>query len=219
MMRWRGLLLGLLGAGTVQAADMIALRYMDQEPGQPASLTRILVTPDFMRMDVGVDADDFVLLDRRQHQVTHVMLDNKMALVFKQGKLPSRPADWKPRLETRAGAPGTQQFTLAIDGMVCSEGVAARQAAPDAARAMAEFKAVLASMQYRVWKESPPDMQHNCDLATQVWEAGTTLKLGLPLQEREYTGRTRNFESEARVPLNPELFLVPEGMPLIDAPS
>ena len=67
--------------------------------------------------------------------------------------------------------------------MVCSEGVAAGRAAPDAARAMAELKAVLAATQYRVWKDSPPEMQHDCDLANQVWESGAILKLGLPLEE------------------------------------
>ena len=50
--------LWLLGAGTAQAADMIALRqtmitlrYIDQDTGDAPYLTRILVTPDFMRMD------------------------------------------------------------------------------------------------------------------------------------------------------------------------
>ena len=103
--------------------------------------------------------------------------------------------------------------------MVCSEGVAALRAAPDAARAMAELKAVLAATQYRVWKASPREMQHDCDLANQVWESGTTLKLGLPLEEREFTGRTRKFESESSQPLQPELFRVPDGMTVINAPS
>ena len=62
-------------------------------------------------------------------------------------------------------------------------------------------------------------MQNFCDLANQVWETGTTLKLGLPLEEREFTGRTRKFESENHLPLNPKLFRVPEGMPLVNAPS
>ncbi|MHB1052761.1 MAG: hypothetical protein ACYCZT_06800 [Thiobacillus sp.] len=217
MLRW--VLLGLLGLGTAHAADMIALRYMDQDPGSAAYPTRILVTPNFMRMDGGEDAGDFVLLDRRQHKVIHVVHDNKMAMVFKRVKLPARPANWKPQLDTRKTGRGTQAFTLTVAGVVCSEGVAARQAAPDAARAMAEFKAVLASMQYRVWQETPPTMQHNCDLANQVWETGTTLKLGLPLEEREFTGRTRTFESETRLPLKPRLFSVPDGMPLVNAPS
>jgi len=102
---------------------------------------------------------------------------------------------------------------------VCSEGVAARLAAPDAARAMAELKGVLAAMQYRVWKDSPSEIQHDCDLANLVWESGATLELGLPLEEREFTGRTRQFESESTQPLRPELFRVPEGMSEIAAPS
>ena len=218
MLRW--LLLGLLGMGTAHAADMIALRYMDQDPGMPAALTRILVTPDFMRMDGGVDDDDFVLVDRRQRKVINVMHGNKMAMVFNPGKLPPKPADWKPRLDTqKTERGGILGFTLSVEDVVCSKGEAAQQAAPDAVRAMAEMKAILASMQYRVWAETPASLQHNCDLANQVWETGTTLKLGLPLKEREFTGRTRIFESESRQPLNPKLFRVPKGMPLIDAPS
>ena len=216
-LRW--LLLGLLGLGTAHAADMIALRYVDQDPGTPAYLTRILVTPNFMRMDGGEDAGDFVLLDRRRRVVINVMHDNKMAMVFKPGKLPPRPANWKSRLDAQKIERGTHRFTLTVEGVVCSEGVAARRAAPDAARAMAELKAVLASMQYRVWKETPATMQHPCDLANQVWETGTTLKLGLPLEEREFTGRTRKFESETRLPLQPELFRVPDGLPWVNAPS
>ena len=172
-----------------------------------------------MRMDGGEDEGDFVLLDRRQRKVINVMHGNKMAMVFQRGKLPAKSANWKPQLVTQKTGRGTLAFTLTVEGVVCSEGVAARQAAPDAARAMAEYKAVLASMQYRVWKESPATMQNPCDLANQVWDTGTTLKLGLPLEEREFTGRTRKFESENRLPLNPKLFLVPEGMPLVNAPS
>lgn len=217
MLRW--VLLGCLGLGSAQAADMIELRYRDQEPDTAAYLTRILVTPDFMRMDGGEDGGDFFLLDRRQRKMINVMRDNKMALVFKPGKIPGKPKAWRPRLETRAAAPGTTGFTLTVKDVVCSEGIAARKAAPDAARAMSEMKSVLAGMQYRVWNETSPAMQHDCDLANHVWESGTTLKLGLPLQEREFTGRTRTFESETRLPLNPELFRVPAGLPLVDAPS
>lgn len=217
MLRW--IVLGCLGLGSAHAADMIELRYRDQDPGAAAYLTRILVTPGFMRMDGGEDGGDFFLLDRRQRNMINIMRDNKMALVFKPGKLPARPKAWQPRLETRAAAAGTTGFTLTVRDVVCNEGVAALKAAPDAARAMAEMKSVLAGMQYRVWNETLPSMQHDCDLANHVWESGTTLKLGLPLQEREFTGRTRTFESETRLPLNPELFRVPAGLPLVDAPS
>lgn len=217
MMRW--FLLCLLGVGAAHAADMTVLRYVDQDPGGEAYRTRILVTPDYLRMDSGEDDGDFFLLDRRQRKLINVMRDRQLAMVFLPGTLPPRPADWKPYLDTRPAAPGTEHFSLSMKGGVCSEGVAARRAAPDAARAMAEMKSVLASMQYRVWQESPPGLQHDCDLVNLVWESGTTLKLGLPLEEREFTGRSRRFESETRQPLEPGLFRLPDGMATINAPS
>ncbi len=205
--------------GTAQAADMSVVRYLDQDPGDPAYATRLLVTPEFLRMDGGEDDGDFVLLDRRQRQVISVMHGNRLAMVFVPGKVPAPPPSWKARLAAQAGTPGTQRYRLTVNGAVCSEGVAARRAAPDVARALAELKFVLAATQYRVWKDSPRDLQHDCDLANQVWESGATLKLGLPLEEREFSGKTRQFESESTAPFRPELFRVPDGYAAIDAPS
>ncbi len=218
-MRRCALGLWLLAAGVAHAADMTRLHYVDQDPGDPPYATRILVTPDFLRMDGGEDGGDFVLLDRRQRRVINVLRDSKLAMVFMPGTLPAQPADWKARLATKPGAPGTQHFSLTVNGVVCSEGVAARRAAPDAARAMAELKAILAATQYRVWRDSPRELQHDCDLANQVWDSGTTLELGLPLEEREFGGRTRQFESQSKEPLRPELFRVPDGIAAINAPS
>lgn len=212
-----GLLLALC-VGMAHAADMTVLRYVDQEPDGPPYATRILVTPDFMRMDSGEDAGDFTLLDRRKRVVINVMHDSRLAMVFASGTLPLKPAGWNARLAEGKAERGGRHFTLTVKGVACSEGIAARHAM-DAARAMAEMKAILAATQYRVWKASPPDLQHDCDLANQVWNAGDTLSLGLPLEEREFTGRTRTFESEIRLPVDPGLFRVPEGMAQINAPS
>ncbi len=138
--------------------------------------------------------------------------------MFASGSVPP-PVSLKSRLDVSKAAPGTQRFRLEVNGVVCSEGIAALRAAPDVARAMAELKSVLAAMQYRVWKDSPAELQHDCDLANQVWEKESTLKLRLPLEEREFTGRMRKFERETRQPLQSELFRVPEGMTVINAPS
>jgi len=207
-----------LCVGIAHAADMTVLRYVDQDPGGPPYATRILVTPDFMRMDSGDDAGDFSLLDRKRRVVINVMRDSKLAMVFAAGMLPLPPTGWAPRLEANKGERGGRHFTLTVKGVVCSEGIAVRHAL-DSARAMAEQKSILAATQYRVWKETPPDLQHDCDLANQVWNSGDTLTLGLPLEEREFTGRSRKFESETLQPVNPELFRVPEGMAQINAPS
>ncbi|MHB1352988.1 MAG: hypothetical protein ACYCWA_06715 [Thiobacillus sp.] len=225
MRRWLALL-GLVAVGALHAGDapepaaaMTALRYVDQDPGDPAYPTRILVTPDYLRMDTGEDGGDFVLLDRRQRQVTNVMRDSGVAMVFSAGEAPVRPPTWKSELRTAPAAPGTRRFSLVVDGVVCSEGIVAPRHAPDAARAMAELKAVLAATQYRVWKDSPAEMQHDCDLANEVWEADALFGLGLPLEAREFNGRTRRLESESKLPRAPELFRVPQGLTAIRAPS
>lgn len=207
-----------LGMGLAHAADMTVLRYVDQDPGDPPYETRILVTPDFMRMDSGEDAGDFTLLDRQRRVVVNVMRDSKLAMVFAPGVLPPKPADWAPRLEAGEAVRGGRRFTLTLKGVVCSEGIAVKHAM-DAARAMGELKSILAATQYRVWKESPPDMRHDCDLANQVWNVDATLTLGVPLEEREFTGRSRKLEGETRQPVDPGLFRVPEGMTKINAPS
>lgn len=208
----------MLAVGAAHAADMIVLQYVDQDPGGPPYPTRILVTPDFLRMDSGEDAGDFTLLDRRRHVAINVMHESRLAMVFAPGLLPPKPADWDARLDAGEPVRGGRRYTLTLKGVVCSEGIAARYAM-DAARAMGELKAVLAATQYRVWKATPPDLQHDCDLANHVWESGTTLRLGLPLEERDFTGRTRRLEHEGREPLDPALFRVPEGMARLDAPS
>ncbi|MCA1979774.1 MAG: hypothetical protein LDL19_11120 [Thiobacillus sp.] len=214
-------LVGVLAlcASVAQAADMTVLRYVEQDPGDPPYATRILVTPAFLRMDGGEDGGDFVLLDRGRRQVINVMRDSRTALVFSPGSVPAPPANWRAKLDARPVAGGRQRYRLVVNGSVCSEGLLAPRLSPDAARALDELKTVLAATQYRVWKDSPRALQHDCDLANQVWSFGLLLKRGLPLSEREFSGRTREFESVRRVPLQTDLFRVPEGLPRIDAPS
>ena len=223
-MKWF-VLLGLLAAGAAQAAEMAGLRhmtelrYIDQDPGDPPYATRILVTPDYLRMDTGEDDGDFVLLDRRQHKVFNVMRESRLAMVFVPATLPPRPESWKSRLLVKPHAKGAQRYRLLVNGQTCSEGVADRHAVPDAARAMAELKTVLAATQYRVWRDTPVELRHDCDLANLVWEADSTLRMGLTLEEREFSGRSRMLQGRSSVPLKPELFRLPDGFAEMPAPG
>lgn len=211
-------LVALLAAGIAQADGMIELRYAEQDPGDMPYLTRIFVTADFLRMDGGADDTDFVLLDRRQRHVSNVMRDRNLAMRFTPGKLPAPPSPWAVESAVEPAAPGTVRHVLRVNGEPCVQGIAAPGAQPDAVRAMAELKSVLAASQYGVWLASPPELQHDCDLANLVWEFERTLGLGLPLQEEEFTGRRRALEFEGRVPLRPELFALPPDMAVMDVP-
>lgn len=122
----------MLLAGSVQAAGMTVLYYQDQDPGDPPTQTRILVTADFLRMDAGEDTGDFVLLDRRARKVFNVMRDNQLAMTFVPGTLPPRPATYVSQLIRKPGLKQTWVFSLQLNGQTCSEGRADRRLAPDA---------------------------------------------------------------------------------------
>jgi hypothetical protein len=209
----------LLLAGSVHAADMAVLRYLDQDAGDAPYPTRILVTPAFLRMDGGEDDGDFVLLDRHARRVFNVMREARVTMAFAADGVPQKPETWPARLERRTDPAGIVRYRLRFGDTVCSEGSVAPHAAPDAARALGELKAVLAGTQYRAWRDTPPEIRHDCDLANLVWEAGSVSALGLPLEEREFSGRSRVLQEEAREPLRPLLFQLPHGFRMIDAPS
>jgi hypothetical protein len=210
---------GLLVMASAQAGDMTVLTYRDQDPGDPAYPTRVLVTPDFLRMDSGEDDGDFVLLDRKARKVMNVMREMRMTMIFAHADVPPRPAAWKSRLRVEPPAGTIQRYRLQVNGQLCSEGRVDRGAAPDAARAMVELKAVLAATQYRVWRDSPAGMQHDCDLANQVWDIDGVLRLGLPLEENEYNGRTRTLQARGTQPYNAALFRLPAGFADMTAPG
>lgn len=221
-MRWVFLLCACgiaLLAGLVHAGGMTVLHYQDQDPGDPPTQTRILVTADFLRMDAGEDVGDFVLLDRRARTVFNVMRDNQLAMTFVPGTLPLRPATYASRLIQKPGLKQTREFSMQLNGQTCSEGRADSRLAPDAARAMAELKVVMAATQYRVLRDTPAEMRHECDFATQVWDADTPLSLGVTREERDFSGRSRQLLRHERVPLRADLFQLPRGVIVRPAPS
>lgn len=81
-------ILGLLLAGLCAlscavpvwaAATMSELNYQDADPGTAAYRTRILVTPDYLRMDTGNDNGDFVLLKRSSGELLNVIRSEQRA--------------------------------------------------------------------------------------------------------------------------------------------
>lgn len=207
------LLLGLCTLGSAQsglAADMIVLRYLDQDPGAPPYTSRILITPQFLRLDDGRDESDFVLLKRKTGEVTNVLHGMKTAMRIRNKPLPAsaRPT-WQVEERVEEIRPGTNRVTILANGKVCSQTVAAEKLLPEAAKALAEYKAALAWTQYQTYQNTEPDMRQDCDLVHHVWDTGLALGHGLPMEERDYAGRSRHLEKQGRERLRPGLFKLP----------
>lgn len=217
-MKWLAwLALASVGA---QAADMIELRYQDQDPGDAPYLTRVLITDRYLRLDDGNDNADFVLLERKSSTLTNVLHGENSMTRLPKRKLPKAHA---PRhkfeekvMPVRAGTTRVQIFS---EGKLCSETVAAKNLLPEASKALAEFKSALAYTQWQTYQNTPADVRQHCDLVNHVWNAGRVLAYGLPLEERDDTGRTRQLMDSGRKPLNAELFKLPKHYTLTQLPG
>ena len=215
-MKW--LLAACLVATATHAADMIELRYVDQDPGDAPYLTRVLVTPDFLRMDDGEAGGDFILLDRKHRRVTNVMAETRRGMQFSTGRVPAMPPRLKIMKHIEAVKPGTYRVRVSANGVQCSETVTARALHPEAQRALIELKTVLAATQYRTWINTPKELQRDCDLVNQVWTFRTAQERGLPMEERDFSGRTRQLESQRTLPVQDGLFKLPSGLTILNSP-
>ncbi|MGO9445792.1 MAG: hypothetical protein ACLPXB_13585 [Thiobacillaceae bacterium] len=197
---------------TANAAPMTVLTYRDQDPGSSSYVTRILITPRFVRLDGGKDDGDFVLLDRRSGELVNVLHDARTTMRIRSKPLPeqARPT-WKVDEQVEAVRRGTWRITLLANGAICSQTVVAGKLRPEAAQALAEYKAALAWAQYKTYENTPKDIRQDCDLVEYVWDTGRVLKYGLPLEERDYAGRVRRLEKVGSETFEPELFKLPTG--------
>ena len=205
-------LLALLVPAWANAADMIRLVYQDRDPGGPPYVTRMLITPEFMRIDSGHDRGDFILLDRAAHKVYSVDHSARQILVIAQQRVAARvPKPWRVQSRVATVRPGTVRQEISVNGKLCATLVATAKLFPDAVAAQREYKDVLAATQWRTWQNTPVDMRDPCDLALQVTEIPLQYSQGLPLEEDDADGRTRSIQEEGRVPLDAALFVLPKG--------
>lgn len=203
-----------------QAADMVELRYQDSEADGQSYQTRILVSSRYLRMDEGNDDGDFVLLDRKTGKIVNVLHERKMLLAMHDRKLPKAPPQtYKVEKKVTPVREGTVRVQVLADGKLCSETVAAVKLFPDAARALAEYKAALAYTQWTSYRGTPSELRQDCDLVHHVRQTGYALSQGLPIEERDYAGRVRQYAGGEKHAVRPGLFRLPKGYERIQLPG
>lgn len=201
------------------AASMNEVDYQDQDPGAAPYPTRILVTPDFMRMDSGEDAGDFILLDRKARTVYNVVRGDQR--IFRYDARPvklAKPVPWKITESVTQLAGNTRKFSLSVNGKACMEITAAPSLQPDTVAALVTYYATLAAVEADTWQRTPADVRDPCDLAQHVLAFRRILHYGLPLQAVYANGRSRQYVAHRSLPENPALFRLPPSYQIITWP-
>lgn len=225
-MAWRQVVTRTLIAGVsllisvpALALDAQRLLYRDEEPGIDAYVTRFLITPGFLRMDYGEDADDYLLYDRDADIAYNVVHSASNITVIKS-KPVTVPAGEPLTLEKRekaTDAPDIEgrkvsHWELMVNGSVCTSLLAVDGLAPDAVDAMRGLYLILAAQRADSRSALPADLRNDCDAATYVYAPVRHLDQGLPVGERNFDGRARTL-MDIRVlnDVDGALFALPEG--------
>jgi hypothetical protein len=218
-----GLLLLTSGAVPGEPAGITAglLVYRVEEPGSTPHISRILVTPEYLRLDQGGGPEDtgFALYDRGQQTIYSVDHEAQHVLRMQAtGNQLEPPADL--RLSERPFEPGDAPelsggrpvgYQLFANDQLCTRLIAAPNLMSDALEGLREFRVALAEQQAAGLVGLPPEMTDPCDLAIHVYAPVRDLQYGLPLEVADPGGRQLLADFKPEFAADPELFRLPEG--------
>ena len=187
-------------AVSASARQASLLVYQVWEAGIDPYISRILVTPDYLRLDEGNDSDGYTLFDRQQEIVYSVSMEDRSVLVIdhtdmvpgdNEGLILQQEVSEDPDAPTVAGK-RPKQVKLLANGELCAELTVIDGIMEDAVAALGEMKIALARVQAATLDAIPLSMRTPCDLASNIYAPDRYLQFGLPLQERA-PGRSQSL--------------------------
>lgn len=181
-----------------QTASLLVYRVWEQ--GIEPYLSRILVTPDYLRLDEGSDTGGYTLFDRQQEILYNVSPEDGSVLVMNPTAfLPDDNAGLilqeevvEDKQAPQVAGRQPKLVKLLANGEVCSELVAIDGVMADAIEGLSELKLVLARIQNSTRNAMPLDTRTPCQMAHEVYAPDRSLRFGLPLQERS-SGRSQSL--------------------------
>lgn len=201
-----------------------ALYFVEQEEGSEAGRTRMLVTREYLRIDDGADAGDFLLYQRGDRTIYSVNAADGLVLVIEHQPVTSAAAGLTHKVQRQdeeaipeiAGRK-VRHYRLLTNGQLCYDLYAAEGLLPDAVAALSEYRESLAGEQAAALAFTPKEMQTPCDLANNVYLPARHLAHGFPVRLTETTrqpNRARTTELvdyKTGVTIDPALFSPPES--------
>ncbi len=204
---------------SVAARPVSILVYQVWEKGIEPYISRVMVTPDYVRLDEGGSADGFTLFDRQQEILYTVSMEDRSVLVMNPTQsVPDGSSSLilQEEVKVDAEAPqvaGKQPKTVRLlaNGETCSEMVVIEGVMDEAVEALGELKLTLARIQAATLDAVPLNMRTPCDLAANVYAADRSYRFGLPLSERSGGHSQSLIDFAPDHEAEGELFTLPEG--------
>lgn len=194
------------------------LHYQESEQGIAPYPVRVLVTPAFLRLDDGVDAGNFLLVDREAGVLYNVNHQSRNILTIADGEITEVEAapdiQVKVSADTEApriGGEAVSRVDVIAGDELCMTAHVVPSLLPDVTAALRQYQQILAARQFRDLELTPETMRGPCFYANYVQGATRYLDEGLPVQWAHEGGRAQvlvNYEQDRTVPAS--LFTLPE---------
>ena len=201
--------------------DVTLLLFEDQDSqSEPAYMTRLLLSSDFLRMDDGDDHGDFALLDRNDGTIYSVSHEEQRTLV-----IPAQPVIMAPPKKMRhdieeldaggvpdVGGNKVSRYYLFTNGTRCIEIYAVKEFYPDAVSALTVLSKTLAGQHAKTMEAMPDSVSSECDMANNIFVPDRHLNMGFPIRQKDYSGRSRQLVTvKDDVEVDASMFELPLG--------
>jgi len=222
------MVLALAVPGDLLAADIRAglMVYRVSEQGADPYISRILVTPDHVRMDEGGAEDAYTLFERSAGRLLNVDPEERSVLVLEPpAEIPESPLPLDIRERARPASAGPVDgvpalgWRLEANGRNCAEWDAVPGVMESATGAMADLNVQLARLHGRVLPEMPGEMLDVCDLARNVYAPGYAWLQGMPVTHEHGRMRLELLDHEPALAVDASLFEVPGSYRRMEMPA
>lgn len=183
------------------AVNVSIITFLEQEAGTDPYPVRVLVSPEYVRLDDDYDESDFVLLERRSRTLYSVAHESRSVLVIKNqpfsGSMPPDMTLTEERSidEDAPTIAGKQpiQVTYLANGTPCYQAISVAGLLDSAVAGMSEFSTVLAERQLGNLDTVPDSIQTPCFLSRYGYAPERHYSHGLPVQVWDESGFNRSL--------------------------
>ncbi|MCK5360827.1 MAG: hypothetical protein KAJ95_09385 [Gammaproteobacteria bacterium] len=201
--------------------EVTMLMFQDRDSqDEPAYMTRILLSKDYVRLDDGEDHGDFALFDRKDGAIYSVSHDEQRTLLITlQPVLVVAPKPLRHDIEVLdtegvpdIGGQKVARYYFFTNGKRCSEVYAVEGYYEDAVNALSAFSKTLAGQHAKAIDFIPGDIASDCDLANNIFMPDRHLSKGFPIRQKDFSGRSRQLVTiKENVKVDSSIFELPEG--------
>lgn len=195
------------------------LLFQENEEGIEPYMTRVIVTPEYMRFDEGEQSNTFLLVDRKNRVAHSVNHDLKTIMkVTTQDVKVTPPIELNytvNEVDDMQGVPEInntrpRHWQLLTNGEVCLDVISVKGLMPEAVNAFREYHQILASDSAVTFNLMPADMHDPCVISMTTFAPTRHLDHGFPIEEWK-PGYTRSLEDyDTDFKLDPALLVLPE---------